>query len=149
MITITGPDAGAIRFIIAHLREADRRELSALGGDPAAWAAAFAELDGLTRLIWRDGAPVAVMNLSAFLPGVCWASGVATDDFPRVAITVTREIRAMFAQAFAAGARRVETRSWAGHPGRRWLKTIGFEEEVRLPGFGRGGEEFVQCAVKY
>lgn len=69
----------------------------------------------------------------------------ATDEFPKIAISITRFIRQeLFPRFFEAGIQRVECASIEGYEhAHRWLRLLGLKEIGATEFKGRNGEAFV------
>lgn len=137
------------RFVAAHLREADRREVLASGfRSPLAALefsfygsdVAFAGLiDGRVSMIFGVGAPVFADA------GTVWALG--TDDLtrhPREMLIYGRaKIRELLEQ-FPVLENYCDARYKAAH---RWLKRLGFTLSGPVP-YGPHGEPFVKITIR-
>lgn len=146
-------NARDVETVVRAMRPADRREVMAVR---------FSDrvedlVDDLTRalphaircfVLGRDGAPVAIVGAWLTSPGVATVLMIATDDWPAIAGPATRWVRKVAIPAvLGRTVRRAECKCWSEHAvSRRWLKRLGFVEEGRVRGLGRGGEDFVQLA---
>ncbi len=141
---------GPIAQVLYNLRDQDRRELAATlwRFDSASLAAAAAEARLGFVALAGDGAPVAVAGAAELWPGVFQVGLFATPRWREVAAGVTRAIRRDLGPALvAAGAHRAHAFSHAAHhEAHRWLLRLGACCEARLPGWGRGGEDFLLFA---
>lgn len=98
---------------------------------------------------WFDGKPVSIGGTIEARPNVLTLLFFATDEFPRVALPVTRFIRnELFPRFMAAGVHRIEAVSLATHAeAHTWLRVLGLERETRaMRGYGKRGEAFIQFA---
>lgn len=146
MVTITPLDADAVRFVAENMRDADRAEIFATRPDDDTRQIAIDTMSyaRFGCVAWMDDEPVAVVCAIPLWPGV-WSVGMyATDNWPKVACTVTCWIRrVLIPNLKAAGAHRAECRSHAAHAtAHRWLEHLGAIYEARLAAFGRDRETF-------
>lgn len=70
----------------------------------------------------------------------------ATNDWPRVALSVTRHVvKEMLPAWYASGANRAECRSHADYDwAHRWLEMMGASREAVIPEYGREAETYYQ-----
>lgn len=101
----------------------------------------------ITRVACLDGRPVAVIGAVEPWPGLwdVWCFG--TNDFDKVALSLTKYVRRIFIPTMLErGLRRAHCRSMVGHDkSHAWLRELGAEpeDERSLPNWGRFGEDFV------
>lgn len=91
--------------------------------------------------------PICIGGTIEARPNVISLLFFATDDFPKIALPITRFIRQnLFPKLIAAGAHRIEAVSMDGHDQTHaWLRTIGLEAETGpMRGYGKNREDFVQ-----
>lgn len=138
----------AVRSVIGRLRAADRQELDAQ-------SYGYNE-DEIIRIILgyagpfnfcasRDPQrPVALIGALPMWPGVWSVWMLATDDFPLIALSLTRWVRTRMIPALVeSGAHRAECRLPAANRGAcRWLELVGGRQESILKRYGRGQEDF-------
>lgn len=94
-----------------------------------------------------DGTPICIGGTIEARPNVITLLFFATNDFPKIALPITRFIRKnLFPKLIAAGTHRIEAVSMDGHDQTHaWLRTIGLDAETGpLRGYGKHGEAFVQ-----
>lgn len=133
--------------ICQNLRERDKAELFATryGDDPADLARDAVNTGAFRWAVYLDGKPVAAVGAVPRWPKVwsVWAYG--TDDWNKVAITLTRHVRRFMIPAiFNAGCIRADCMALASHKdARRWLEYLGASAEKVLDNWGRDGEKFV------
>lgn len=136
--------------ICRNLRERDREELFAtrFGDDPADLANSAVASGGFRWGAYLDGRPVAAIGAQPRWPGVWTAWAYGTDDWPRVALTLTKHVRRFMLPALLrAGAHRVDAFALETHTdARRWLEMLGARPKNILAKWGRNGENFV-CYV--
>jgi hypothetical protein len=136
-----------LTHITRNLRPRDKEELFAtrFGDDPEAFASSIAQTGSFQWGVYLDGVPVAAIGAMPRWPGVwsMWAFG--TDDWPKVALTLTRHVRRFMIPALLrAGAHRADAAALATHTdARRWLEAVGAKPENVLDKYGRNGETFV------
>lgn len=148
IVQATWPDVLAVSLA---MREDDRREVMATrwGDDPHDFAADCMRTPGPKLAALVDGIPVAIGGVATHHPGVGQAWMVGTSDIGRAGIEIAHACRKSIAALFAEGGlHRIQAHSAAFHTrAHRWLKSIGLREESRLPGYGKGGEEFIVFSV--
>lgn len=94
-----------------------------------------------------DGKPICIGGTILGRPGVVSLLFFATDDFPSIALPITRFIRrGLFPRYEAAGVHRIEAVAMHTHTETHaWLKSLGLKAETGpLAGYGKNGEAFVQ-----
>lgn len=141
-----------VRFAALNMRDRDYEEFSAVS--PARDRTELAELlatrygDRPDVMCGRDdGTAICIGGTIEARPNVITLLFFATDEFPKIALPITRFIRKnLFPKLIAAGAHRIEAVSMAGYDQTHaWLRTIGLEQETGLMhGYGKAGEAFVQ-----
>lgn len=97
----------------------------------------------------HQDAPVCIGGTVEARPNVISLLFFATDDFPKIALSITRFIRVnLFPKLIASGVHRIEAVSLAGHEQTHdWLRTIGLDKETGpMHGYGKNGEAFIQFA---
>lgn len=139
------PNLLDVLFITRHLREKDRRELFATRWDDDADRLAMDVMRwGENWWVAGDGRAIAVVGATETWPGV-WSAGMfATDEFPRIGLSLTRAVRRrIIPHVVSQGAKRIECRSIEGHDiAHRWLASLGFAKEAEHKRYGKGGETF-------
>lgn len=95
-----------------------------------------------------DGRPIAIGGLFCYRPNVASILFLATDNFPRVALSVTRFIsKELFPRYEEIGVHRFEAISMLEHDeAHRWLATLGLKKEAVFFDYGKNRETFVQFA---
>jgi hypothetical protein len=99
---------------------------------------------------WRDQMPCAVIGGMLVHPGVWSMYCFATDDFPRVAIGLTRFAgKTLVPTLFdKVGAHRLQCDSHEKHvDAHRWLSTFGAELESVKRAYGRDGADYFTFAI--
>lgn len=150
---IDPPDFESVRHIFRNARERDRREISLVCGfwDEDAFAREMVDqwlLRGAWGGVFSDRDPVAVLTMLRETPRSLQVGMLATDEFPRIAVPVTRYVRRIVDPLVRkAGFTRMECRCWSEHhDARRWLQICGAKQEAEIPGYGANGETFIQFA---
>lgn len=146
-VDVTTPEN--VRHVAERMRASDYREFSALS-----YAETQAELTTLlvqgygehqSGICAYDGdEPVAVGAMVQGRPNVVTLMFFATDDFPKIALALTRFItKNLFEKYRAEGVHRIECISIDGYDeAHRWIKLLGLHHEAVMPGFGKNGEAF-------
>lgn len=133
-------------FIVDRLRERDRREIFATrwDDDPASLVSGLLAGGEFGWVAGVDGLPIAAFGAVPTWAGNWQVWMFATDDWPKVALGVTRFIRkVMIPTLEKVGCHRAECRSMEGHDvAHRWLKSLGAHKESELSHYGRDGETF-------
>jgi hypothetical protein len=155
VMSLGPPSLAALQHISANLRARDVAELAMLRWDMDRLEIAAGLYEAWSRCLraqvaFADGEPCAVLMLAWRTPAVLEAALLATDRWRGIVGPVLRCCRQDYVPAArAAGARRIECRTWAGHrDARGFLEAVGAAVECELPGYGRGGETFVQYALQ-
>jgi len=148
-VDVTTPEN--VRHVAERMRASDYREFSALS---------YADSrDEMTDMLvdvygnhpsgicaYNDNAPVAAGAMVEGRPNVMTLMFFATDDFPKIALPLTRFItKNLFEKYRANGVHRIECVSIEGYDeAHRWIKLLGLHHEAVFPGYGKGGEAFFQ-----
>ena len=95
-----------------------------------------------------DGTPVAIGAMIESRFNVATLLFFATDDFPQIAMALTRFIvQRLFPRYRNAGVHRIECVSHIDYAeAHRWIETLGLKKEAEMPGYGRNGETYLQFA---
>lgn len=151
---IKAATAEDIRTVALAMRARDFEELTALS--PVDTRKDLADLL-VSRYAGRDDIlcgskarqPICIGGTIEGRPNVISLLFFATDDFPRIALPITRFIRNnLFPRYFEAGVHRIEAASMEGYDAaHHWLGTLGLTPETGpMAGFGKRGEAFIQFA---
>jgi hypothetical protein len=137
-----------VMHVVRNMRAEDAREVFAnrRGEDPDALAMEIMRTWGPLGFVFHHaGRPAAIVGATEMWPGVWCAWLLATDDFPHVALGLTKFVkRGMIPYLVENGAHRCEARSIDGHSqAHRWLRLLGASQEARLRRYGRNGEDFL------
>jgi hypothetical protein len=132
-------------YVAARMREADRAEVFATWPDDdfGALAARAAQRGPLAFCAGQDW-PIACFGAAQCWPGVYQAWMYATDDFPRVAIPLTRWVKCRIMPLLrTTGAHRMHAYSLDGHTtAQKWMLALGARHEATHLNFGKRGETF-------
>lgn len=132
-------------FVAKNMREWDKKEIYATrwNDDPSDVAQDCVWL-GEFGWIASDPEPIAVIGAGPCHPGVWNVHMFATDNFSKIAISLTKFVKRVIIPSLAAsGAHRVECKSMDGHEdAQRWLEFLGAQRESTLPEYGREAEDF-------
>ena len=92
------------------------------------------------------GAPVGVAGMIRHRPNVITLLFFATEQFAEIGSDLTRFVRkVLFPKYKELGVHRIECASIEGYAEtHRWLEVLGMKEEAIMPGYGRGGETYIQ-----
>lgn len=140
-----------IIFVAEQMRERDYLEINALydSGSRAELAQMIADRYDRNSdvLCWTsNGEPVCIGGALQTRPNAVSLLFFATDEFPRIAVSVTRFIKKLFREYEKSGVHRIEAISLEGYQhAHRWLSILGLRRETGpLINFGKGGETFIQ-----
>jgi hypothetical protein len=140
------PDFEELRYICERMREVDRREIFATRwtDSPVDLACDAARTTGYAWTARLDGRPVSFWGGYPVWPGVWSIFAWGTDDWNRVIVRMTKQIRrVMIPGIVRANAVRVSCASHAHHvEAHRWLESLGGRREGEHPNFGKNGERF-------
>lgn len=142
-----------VLYVARNMREWDRREIFATrwNDDPDALTVEIVSRCGPCWWVAGTERAIAVIGATEIWPGV-WSAGMfATDEFPKIGLSLTRWVRkSMIPLLRSEGMHRAECRSMAGHEvAHRWLALLGAEMESRVPNYGKGGEDFFTFAWRF
>ena len=139
-----------LAYVAENMREMDKKEILATRWteDLIEVARDLVKLQGLGYLFCYDSVPVAVIGSTPVHPGVASAYMFATDDFPKVAKSVTKLARrVIFPALMSSGCHRVHSLVLAEYTEvRKWLRFLGANTETPLKHYGRNREDFVFMA---
>jgi hypothetical protein len=143
---------GDLLYIARNMRDADKEEIYATrwSDSPnqlvddcmtvAALPTSFTVICGLDK-------PIAVLGAIEPWPGVWEVWLFATDDFRKIAFSMTKYVRKVFIPVLLErGMHRAQCRSIASHTGNHeWLYNMGARQDATRPyrGWGKNGEDFL------
>jgi hypothetical protein len=131
---------GDVVFIARRLRALDAEEILPLiwSGRPEDLAAVSCSTGWFSTVALFNGKPVAAYGAYMQRPQFFRVWMFATDDWSRVALTVTRDIRQrMMPAMLETGAVRADCWSMDGHDvAHRWLEMLGAVREASLEDYG-------------
>jgi hypothetical protein len=135
-----------IAHIARHMRDLDAEEIYPLLWKPTAenLAAGTVAAGGISYAALCDGEPVATWGAHPLRPKVWIVWMFATDRWPRVALSVTRQIKTkMIPTLIDAGAVRAECFSMEGHDvAHRWLEVLGAVCESSVEDYGQNRKTY-------
>lgn len=144
---LTDCDYESVLYVARHMREMDKREIYALrfADEPFHLMNDVMAQPHFSWIGWHQGLPCAVFGGMEIHPGVWSMFMFATDDFPKIALGVTRFAKnGLLPQLWGRlSAHRLQAHSHEGHrDAHRWLKRLGCEKEAVLRGYGRDGSDY-------
>lgn len=147
------PTIERVRYVADRMRDSDADEFLAVSfaGSRAELADSLVEryADHPHGFCFMNGqTPVGVAAMVQARPNVITLMFFATDEFPKLAMAITRfTLRTLFPSYRAAGVHRIECASIDGYEAaHRWIEILGLSREGLFRGFGRNGETFHQFA---
>lgn len=128
-------------YIAAHMRAADRREITAVyPATDTEIGRAMHQMSEYAWTAWIDDAPVAAFGMTRDLPGLGTGWAYGTDRLRRTVPAITRFIRTRMPEMIEIGIRRVEVRTAIDHDiSHRWLEALGFQREGIARHYGADG----------
>lgn len=133
-------------FIARNLRKMDAEEILPLiwGGKPENLAAITVAAGGWATVALSGVEPVAAFGVIEAKPKFWNVWMYATDSWPKVALSVTRNIkREIIPTLVSKGAVRADCWSMAGHTtAHRWLECLGAIREATLEDYGASRKVF-------
>lgn len=142
----------AVREVAESMRPRDREEFRAVS--PFETHAQLVEAivekyaPHLDAYVFRtdDGTPVGVAGMIRHRPNVITLLFFATEQFSEIGSDLTRFVRkVLFPKYKELGVHRIECASIEGYAEtHRWLEVLGLQQEAVMPGYGRGGETYIQ-----
>lgn len=144
---IPEPPPEDVHWVAANMRDSDRAEIYATQwtDTPEELAAAVVASGAFRWGAYINGRPVAMIGAAPRWPGSWQAWAFGTNEFPRVALTLTRHARRFMQPALInAGARRMDAYALASHAeSNGWLRALGATPGNVLDSWGKQGETFV------
>lgn len=145
---LKAPSFGDVLHVAERMRPEDRREIFG-----TRWTDSNEDLardvmrcGAFCWVAWTNDWPVAVFGAFPLHPGVWTVFLFATDDFRKIAFSLTKYVRrVMIPSLVKTGAHRAECRSIEGHTdAQRWLGMLGAKPEGFEAGYGRNGENYIK-----
>lgn len=135
-----------LAFIVANLREWDRREIFATrwDDDEAAFVDDFLSRPAMGHIFGLER-PIGVIGARPLWPGAWAAFMFATDEFAKVGKGLTkRAIRRIIPGVVRAGCHYATAASLEGHlEAHAWIRALGGRPRTILNHYGRNRENFV------
>ncbi len=145
-------DDEAVFFILKHMRPQDRQEILATEFDDDLKRIAIKFAQGCD-MAWvfcdGDGKAVAFLGGVKLWPNAGQVGFVATDDWPKVALSVSRWLyqNKLFILRHY-GLKHVFCFMHSQYKqNAKWLKWLGFEAKGQLDGFGKNGEDLTMMSL--
>jgi hypothetical protein len=151
-MNLTEPAHQPVLYVAAHMRERDAEEIYNVRFDanPFHLMNDVMAQSSFAWVAWHDGKPAAVFGGAPRHPGVWQMFAFGTDDFNRIARSLTRFAqRDVIPRLFGElGAHRLQADSHIRHvDAHRWLKRLGAVEESVRKGYGRDGSDYLHFVV--
>lgn len=151
---LDAPSHETVRLVAERMREGDALEFLAVSPaeDREGLVEALVERYGGAPDAFgfydEDRTPIAIGAMVQHRPNVVTLAFFATDEFPRIAADVAKFARRSLFPAYRArGVHRIECISIEGYEdAHRWIGMLGLVKEAVMPGYGRGGETYLQFA---
>lgn len=143
-----------ILYVVHHMRDWDQREVFAARFDDDPDRFAVDLWNNVGELCWVAGQEraIAVIGAKELFPGAWSALMIATDEFPKIGLPLTRFVRRRMIPAIQArGARWGDCRSIEGHQvAHQWLEALGAKKEDKpLSRYGKNGEDFYRFVWEF
>lgn len=151
---LDAPSYDTVRRVAEKMRAGDLREFLAVSraDSPAALVdqlvARYGDAPDAFGFYDDDRTPIAIGAMVQHRPNVVTLAFFATDEFSRIAADVAKFARrSLFPSYQKRGVHRIECVSIEGYEqAHRWIEMLGLAKEAVMPGYGRGGETYVQFA---
>ena len=142
----------AVLYVARNMRERDKEEIYGLRFEenPFHVVNDVMARSNFSWVAWLDDKPQAVFGGGEVRPGVWSMFAFATDEFPRLALGLTRfatktVIPTLFGEL---GAHRLQCESHEAHAdAHRWLELLGAGQEAVLRGYGKDGSNYLLFAI--
>lgn len=144
------PSYHDIEWVVAHMREWDKREIFAVFDQrQQTFVEAYyrsVKNETLNYVAYNDdGEPVALMSVVRQHYGRGMLQMLATDGVSVIIRDLTRFLRGKLSQMEEYGLRRLEClalKEWQNNT--RWLQSLGGVVEAEVPRFGANGEDYLR-----
>lgn len=146
-MNLTNLDHDAVLYVARNMRESDKEEIYGLREKACPFQLMNDAMaaKSFSWVAWLDGRPVAVFGGMPRQPGTWSMYCFATDEFPRLALGLTRFAKkAVLPTLFGQlGAHRLECDSHESHvSAHRWLRLLGAELEAVKRQYGKDGADY-------
>lgn len=143
---------GTVTHVVENMRASDKQEIYGLrhSEDPRLVVRDVMAMSNFAWVGWLDSKPHAVFGGGEVRPGVWSMFAFATDEFPRLALGLTRFAkRSVLPMVFGRlGAHRLQCESHESHTSaHKWLELLGAHRESILKGYGKDGSNYHQFVV--
>lgn len=141
-----------VRYVVDNMRASDREEIYALrrSEDPRNVVRDVMAMSSFSWMAWLDDRPQAVFGGGEVRPGVWSMFAFATDEFPRLALGLTRFAKKTVIPTLFCDldAHRLQCESHESHASaHRWLKALGAEVESVKRNFGKDGSNYLEFVI--
>lgn len=142
-----------VLHVVKNMRERDKEEIYNLRFDdnPYTILNDVMAQSNFAWVAWVDDRPTAVFGGAPTHPGVWSMFCFATDEFPRLALGLSRfAIKTVVPTLFGEiGAHRLQCDSHERHvSAHKWLKLLGAEREAVKVGYGRDGANYYSFVIR-
>lgn len=141
-----------VAYVVENMRASDKQEIYGLrrSEEPGFVVNDVMAMSNFAWVAWLDTFPQAVFGGGEVRPGVWSMFAFATDEFPRLALGLTRfakhtVIPTLFGEL---GAHRLQCESHESHiSAHKWLRLLGSHRESVLQGYGKDGSNYHQFVI--
>lgn len=145
-------DYDPVLYVVRNMRARDAEEIYNLRetDNPFDVMNSVMALRNFAWIAWHDGRPAVVFGGAPRHPGVWSMFCFATDDFPKLALGLTRFAKTTVLPTLFGdlGARRLECDSHEKHvSAHRWLGLLGAEREAIKRNYGKDGANYYTFAL--
>lgn len=133
-----------VQFVAERMREWDKKEIYATRWTEDPYALTQ-DVMRHPEFAWTFGIeqPIAVLSGWTPWPGYWEVCMFATDEFPRIALSMTKFVKNWVIPRLSEFAHRVDCRSMEGHiEAQNWLELLGAKRENTLERYGKNQETF-------
>lgn len=150
-MNISACDHDTVLYVARNMRARDKEEIYGLRRRENPFDIVNDVMaQSLAWVAWLDGMPAAVFGGSEARPGVWSMFAFATDEFPRLALGLTRFARKQVIPRLfdELGAHRLQCESHEKHTdAHRWLVALGAHRESVKAKFGRDGSDYYEFVI--
>lgn len=150
---LDAPTRETVAYVAARMRDRDAEEFLAVSRAETRAELVAGLIDRYgdapdAYVVYSGATPVAVGAMVEHRPNVVTLMFFATERLPEVGLALTKFItQRLFPRYRARGVHRIECASIAGYAAvHRWIRALGLKQEAVMPGYGKGGETFLQFA---